>query len=130
MTSPAGTGVTVTLAADVHAPKFARDYAARFLGRLDPDFIETAKLVVSELVTNAVEHTYGRRPVELVMAARENDVYLAVRDYARGVPMRALEPHAKSSGRGLMIVDALADRWGWHAVSGGKIVWCSIGFDG
>jgi anti-sigma regulatory factor (Ser/Thr protein kinase) len=125
--TPTETGITLSMAADVFAPRKARKAACDYLTGMSDTCIEACELIADELVTNAVEHTYGRRPVELVVAIRDDGVYIAVRDYAAGAPHRAMEPHTGTSGRGLMIVDALASRWGWNQVAGGKVVWAIAG---
>jgi anti-sigma regulatory factor (Ser/Thr protein kinase) len=115
------------LAPDVHAPRTARRIAARYARRLDKGVADTVKLIVSELVTNAVTATYGMQSVELILAIRERDVYIAVADRAAGVPQQRA-PHLDDSGRGMMIVAALSDEWGYAPCDSGKLVYATIGF--
>ena len=91
---------------------------------------DSAMLVVSELVTNAVLH--GRPPIELGMSRAGDDVRIEVFD---------ADPHAdaiapvwepvpeRSGGRGLRIVNALAHQWGVEPTPEGKMVWAVVGLD-
>jgi anti-sigma regulatory factor (Ser/Thr protein kinase) len=89
--------------------------------------IDTAALLVSEVVTNAILH--ARTTVTLTVEVSDEVVRIAVRD---GSPMRprlhAFAP-TSATGRGLRLLDALARRWGVDAdpVTGGKIVWFEVG---
>lgn len=89
---------------------------------------EDVELVVSELVTNAVVHgAKGRDPHVLLVLMRFGATLLAkVYD-----PGTQIGPHAQhgsdsESGRGLMIVDSLAERWGAHASPDGKCLWAEL----
>ena len=89
------------------------------------------RLLVSELVTNAVRHAGLRRDdrIRLVVAVRESDVRVEVHDPGRGFTQRAPRPDpARTSGWGLYLVDELADRWGVEGAGRGTRVWFE--FDG
>ena len=93
-----------------------------------PAGAETARLVVSELVTNAIMH--GAEPVEVEVVIRsEGDVVrLAVSD---GDPDTScvLAPITRSDrpgGRGLRIVSALTRCWGTTGRADGKTVWAEF----
>ncbi len=89
------------------------------LGRIADD----AALVVSELMTNAV-NTAPAADVALYLAADSDRLTLLVWDASPELPTRHQHDDDAMSGRGLEIIDALADRWGsWGPVSGGKVVW-------
>ncbi|MFE6189185.1 ATP-binding protein [Streptomyces sp. NPDC056465] len=82
-------------------------------------------LCVSELATNALLH--GVPPgrgflVRLRLVGEGRELLVEVHDSGGGVPM-VREPCGES-GRGLMLVDALADRWGVGERDPGKVVWC------
>ena len=85
------------------------------------DLEDDAALLVTELTTNALAHTPGGFAVELHIDGGTVDV--DVRDDAPPFdrPPASL-PHA-SGGRGLEIVDVLADDWGVHERERGKTVW-------
>ncbi|MFJ6213091.1 ATP-binding protein [Streptomyces sp. NPDC092296] len=87
--------------------------------------MEVAELLVGELVTNAVQHT-GGRTVGVRLARRPGWLRVEVRDPSRALPclIRA-EPDA-DTGRGLVLVDALSERWGADLLSRGKGVWFEL----
>ena len=88
------------------------------------DQVDTAVLLVSELVTNAVRHAHG--PCALVVNVAGDDVELAVEDGDPQAPVARDAQGLEESGRGLLLVRALADRWGVRAVPGGKAIWFSL----
>ncbi|WP_155057531.1 ATP-binding protein [Streptomyces blattellae] len=99
---------------------------------LPDETAEAAALVVSELASNAVRHAWG--PTVRVIVDRPSDdrVYLAVVDRApRRTPELGKPGDGDVSGRGLVLVDALSDRWGYdqlgpHRRPWGKRVWSEL----
>jgi CheY-like chemotaxis protein len=86
---------------------------------------EIANLLVSEVVTNAVVH--GRSASRLSIESRGDALCVQVTDWGGGaVVMRPLLPLAMG-GRGLHIVDALADVWGTISTPRSKTVWFEMG---
>ena len=87
-----------------------------------------AELVLSELVTNAVKH--GTRPDQRIRVGFELDqhsLYIAVEDPSKARPTGLPQTMGQETGRGLLLVDALAEEWGCEARDGvGKRVWCRI----
>ncbi len=110
------------------APR-ARHHARRVLADWDLGALgETAELVVSELVTNAVRacHTAGPgRPVRLRLASDRARVLIEVQDVSPLPPVPADATAEDESGRGLCLVEAMSAAWDWypHRASGGKVVW-------
>lgn len=88
--------------------------------------VDAVLVVVSELVTNAVLH--GGTEVEVLVDLRDDGVRLEVRDGDPSHPPVPREPSPRAvGGRGLGIVDALADEWGWQRTGeDGKVVWCEL----
>ncbi|WP_062429989.1 ATP-binding SpoIIE family protein phosphatase [Herbidospora daliensis] len=85
--------------------------------------IPTAELLASELVTNAVRAT--ARPIT-VRLLRTDHLLCEVSDDDHRMP-RLREPgRFDDEGRGLFVVNQLADRWGTSRVAGGKTVWFSL----
>jgi anti-sigma regulatory factor (Ser/Thr protein kinase) len=92
------------------------------LARLTDD----AGLILSELVTNTVVHASGMKVGIWLMSDRERLVIM-VSDPCPYMPVRAEARDADElSGRGLVIVDALAERWGAYRVPEGKVVWAML----
>ncbi|WP_329455547.1 ATP-binding protein [Streptomyces sp. NBC_01497] len=89
---------------------------------LSPDLTEHAVLLVSELVGNAVRHT-GARVFGLRMLRRRGWIRIEVRDPSRGLPCLMPVQAMDVSGRGLFLVDKLADRWGVDLLPRGKNTW-------
>ena len=85
---------------------------------------EDALLVMSELVTNAVEH--AGTPLVLLVSFTGSTVLI---DVHAGSPVEPqLQPLDTSTlrGRGLQFVDALAHSWSWRADEDGKTVWAEM----
>ena len=88
------------------------------------EVVEPARLVVSELATNAIKHAGSGFDVEIDIGPI---VRLAVYDEQPGDVLPLALDGISLSGRGLRIVAALADRWGVEAVGAGKRVWWEVG---
>jgi anti-sigma regulatory factor (Ser/Thr protein kinase) len=84
-------------------------------------------LLTSELVTNAVR--YEDSPaVMLDIACSCGQLRIDVHDSSRAMPAPADVPADAETGRGLIIVAALADEWGFYATPGGKAVYFALTF--
>lgn len=89
-----------------------------------PERADTAELLVSELVTNALQH--GRGPVGLSVFASLDRVHFQIAD-ADPLPLRPrAAKEADLDGRGLHLVDQLALGWGTRHTPVGKIVWFDL----
>jgi anti-sigma regulatory factor (Ser/Thr protein kinase) len=87
---------------------------------------ETVEHIVSELVTNSIEHAQCVSVTVLLMYAT-GMLRLEVRDQdADNVPELKSPGPGDVDGRGLVIVQALSDRWGVRVTSAGKTVWCEF----
>ena len=106
------------------ARRFVGDFCAS--ARLPTGVGETAPLLASELVTNAVLHGRTRAVIEATLSA--GVLRVAVRDEGRGRPaMDAYPGLAAEGGRGLLIVSKLSTRWGVEPdADGGKAVWFEL----
>jgi len=113
----------MTLVPDARSVAEAR--RAVFAGlcpRQDERTRETAVLLTSELVTNAI--TYGTPPIELeVDCSDDHELLVRVSDTAPGLPHRERPSADDVHGRGLGITAALSDEWGVEPTPAGKIVW-------
>ena len=84
---------------------------------------EAARLVLSELASNAVRH--ARTPFEVTV--RVSDVvWIGVRDASRRQPRVLFATAQDVSGRGLLVVSRLATRWGIDWRDGNKVVWAEL----
>ncbi|MEU9301704.1 ATP-binding protein [Streptomyces sp. NPDC048269] len=90
----------------------------------DEPLAETLILLISELVTNAVVHTGC--PAVLRMLFGEPGVRVEVADTSDRAPAPRQAAGDDTGGRGLELVDGLADRWGWQREGAGKRIWCEI----
>ncbi|WP_328299388.1 ATP-binding protein [Streptomyces sp. NBC_00435] len=90
----------------------------------DEPLAETLILLISELVTNAVVHTGC--PAVLRMLFGEPGVRVEVADASDRAPSPRQAAGDDTGGRGLELVDGLADRWGWQREGAGKRIWCEI----
>ncbi len=96
----------------------------RALAQENDDVLDTAELLTSELVTNALLHA-GTDLVVHVEA--ENDVVrVAVDDGCDTGPRLGSPETIDLGGRGMPLVASLADRWGWEPLSIGKRVWFEV----
>ncbi|MFE9612126.1 SpoIIE family protein phosphatase [Streptomyces sp. NPDC006012] len=85
------------------------------------------ELVADELITNALMHTEGSATVTVrVLLGRERRLRVEVEDSSSALPRRREAGESEVSGRGLLLVDRLADVWGVEARGGGKCVWCEF----
>ncbi|MEV7016691.1 ATP-binding protein [Streptomyces sp. NPDC093991] len=96
----------------------------------DEPLAETLILLVSELVTNAVVHTGCPAVLRLSLpgadATGEVAVRLEVADRSDRAPVPRCVGGEATGGRGLALVDGLADRWGWSTEGTGKRIWCEL----
>ncbi|MGO9029535.1 MAG: ATP-binding protein [Acidimicrobiales bacterium] len=93
------------------------------LARLEPD----ASLLATELVTNGLRHGAGSRWMRLSVRAGRLRIAVADRQ-PMGSPRRQHPSLTAESGRGLAMVEAMADTWGTRRLRlrGGKVVWCEL----
>ena len=117
------------------APACARALVSLTLSSWDMGHLaDSADLVASELVTNAVNASspYYRDAridvIRMCLFADRRLVLIEVWDEAAGVPRPRAPGKFEEGGRGLTLVDAIADRWGWWPAAGrrGKCVWAEL----
>ncbi|MFF7730529.1 ATP-binding protein [Streptomyces sp. NPDC008001] len=100
---------------------------------VDEPLAETLILLISELVTNAVVHTGCPAVLRMLFpggagmpGACGGTVRVEVADISARPPRRRCAGGEDTGGRGLELVDGLADRWGWQAEGSGKRIWCEV----
>ncbi|MGR6321924.1 ATP-binding protein [Micromonospora soli] len=90
-----------------------------------PELAEPACIAVTEMVNNVVAH--AGTPMTVRVAPRGSALQLAVRDHSTRRPAYAgLAPLTSTGGRGLLLIDTVARRWGSTPLGGGKVVWCVL----
>ncbi|MES4886641.1 ATP-binding protein [Streptomyces sp. NPDC096012] len=114
------------------ARRWARSRLAGSGIAADEPLAENLILLVSELVTNAVVHT-GRPavlrlslPGQVTGTAPSVTVRVEVTDASSRAPVPRCAAGDATGGRGLALVDCLADRWGWSPEGAGKSIWCEL----
>jgi anti-anti-sigma regulatory factor len=107
------------------SPCQARHCVDDLLASAPADCRATARLVTSELVTNALRHV--RDQFTLSLALTDDDLLIAVTDADCHIPtLGPLDPSAEG-GRGLHLVESLSTCWGVRPIyKGGKTVWSRI----
>jgi anti-sigma regulatory factor (Ser/Thr protein kinase) len=104
----------------------ARRYVASALERLGCDAVaEDAEQIVTELVANALNHTRCQR-FRLSVRRTEGWVRIGVGDQSHEAPTPTGAGQESESGRGLLMVDRLAGRWGYDVHPWGKVVWADL----
>jgi hypothetical protein len=141
----------LTLAALPDVPYWARRHIADVLPKWGAgSLVKSAQLVATELLTNALKHsgtqmelpeavaTAGRAlPAQPVLPRKGDGVtvglrlsygvgrlLIEVRDRSEAPPAATLPDFVSEGGRGLFVVSAFCEQWGWCLVAGGgKVVW-------
>jgi anti-sigma regulatory factor (Ser/Thr protein kinase) len=111
------------------ARKWARSRLAGSGIAADEPLAETLVLLVSELVTNAVVHTGLPAVLRLCLPrvlTERSTVRVEVADACGRAPQPRCAEGDATGGRGLALVDGLADRWGWVMEGAGKRIWCEL----
>ncbi|MFE0137538.1 ATP-binding protein [Streptomyces sp. NPDC059037] len=119
------------------ARRWARSRLAGSGIGVDEPLAETLILLISELVTNAVVHTGCPAVLRMVLpdtpdVAEEaagqgaGTVRVEVADASARPPRPRHADGEETNGRGLELVDGLADRWGWQPEGAGKSIWCEV----
>jgi anti-sigma regulatory factor (Ser/Thr protein kinase) len=85
-----------------------------------------AELVVSELLTNAIQA--GCSTAVVNVSLHPSHVLLSVQDDAPGQPQSRLPLPEDEHGRGLHVVGQLVRRWGVRRIEGGKEVWAELAY--
>jgi anti-sigma regulatory factor (Ser/Thr protein kinase) len=126
---PVPPAASAALAPDARAPAACRELVARACHEWHLDrWQRLMQLLASELVTNAVTH--ARTPLSFTVRLFRGALQVAVRDgdprlvdHPPGGPYRL---PAGEAGRGLLLLEALADDWGCAPTGDGKVIWASV----
>jgi anti-sigma regulatory factor (Ser/Thr protein kinase) len=111
--------------AELRSAAQARHHAERVLSRWGLDSVlDVARLLVSELVVNAVTHAGSAADLSLCIVGPRLRVEVSDRSPVAPQP-KEYSPTAPD-GRGLLILDDLADAWGVDVAQSGKTVWFEL----
>ncbi|UXY20015.1 ATP-binding protein [Streptomyces cynarae] len=91
------------------------------------DVVDSAQLCVSELVANVINHVGRGTPSTLAVSMSGTHLRIEVRDPdTRALPTLLDAGAEAESGRGVALVDAVADRWGVQLLADQKVTWCEL----
>ena len=107
--------------ARLHARQVVREWGL-------PDLADTAELLVSELMTNAIRASAGILcpAVALWLFSDGRCVAIQVWDGSSEMPLRRDADADSESGRGLLLVESLSTEWGSYRKADGKVVWAVV----
>ena len=114
------------------APGCARTWTCRILLEWQlTGLLDSAELIVSELVTNAMlaSRPQGRSFIRLSLTLDQGELGVFVRDYCRGTPQPRNAGDEDENGRGLLLVEAMSSRSEWYPPEDGvpgKVVWAAL----
>jgi len=127
LAAPPGLGrLTLDLGPEVSAAATARRLVDRAVDDWDLTALrDPARLVMTELVSNAVRHAGTSLAISL--ALQQDAVHLSVRDHDPSLPvLRGPVAPTVEGGRGLLVVELLSRAWGITPTPDGKVVWASL----
>ena len=114
----------IELPGDVASCSEARRFVQKTLAKAADDVRNSATLLISEVVANAVLHASGPVTVEV---QQEGSAYrIAVSDGSTTPPTEKDYRADDATGRGLHLLDCLAAAWGWKRSDTGKVVWFDL----
>ncbi|MFG1989140.1 ATP-binding protein [Actinoplanes sp. NPDC048988] len=119
--------VSLELEPSVGAARQSRELITESCGRWDcPELAGPACIVVTELVNNVVAHAHT--PMIVLLATHGEGMSVAVRDRSATVPSfdGTPVPVTAYGGRGMLLIDSVATRWGSLVLDGGKVVWALL----
>ena len=91
------------------------------------EVVEVVTLLVSEMVTNAVLH--AGTEVTLRIGHEGRSVRVEVSDRSEAIPTVRQTSDDASTGRGMWLIEELADAWGQQVRGDGKCVWFEVALD-
>ena len=122
---------TLTATVDLRPTARSVPTARRVVGELltawsAPHDRQDAELLATELVANVVDHAGGESVLTLEVSLSGSWLRIAVADGSAVRPVVRELDHQAPRGRGMLIVEAIADRWGAEDHHGGKRVWLEL----
>jgi len=101
----------------------ARHFVREALRGQPLESAELAELMTSELATNSVRHAHSKFEITILLG---QEIRVEVRDCGGGDPERLSPSPEDPSGRGLLIVESMAEQWGVRRSERGKTVWFTL----
>jgi DNA-binding NarL/FixJ family response regulator len=124
-------GVTRSVSARLPAAPESAGEGRRLLRSVaaeeDIGLLDSAELLVSELVTNSVVHASSSPTVNIQVTA--STVRVEVHDDDPTLPEIVTADSERTGGRGVFLVDQIASRWGAEPRGSGKVVWFELDRD-
>jgi serine/threonine-protein kinase RsbW len=108
---------------DTAAVRRTRRFVADALDGVSGEIVENAILMTSELASNSVRHAKSRFTVEVEVDVSGDAIRIEVTDDGGGRPSKRTPGSNEVTGRGLLIIDHLADDWGTTTRAGRTTVW-------
>ncbi|MBZ9644126.1 ATP-binding protein [Streptomyces sp. PSKA30] len=91
------------------------------------DITDAAQLCMSELVANVIKHVGQGTPATLEVSLKGTHLRIAVNDPdTRALPTLVAAATDSEAGRGMALIDAVADRWGVQVHGDRKVTWCEL----
>lgn len=117
----------VDLPPAVHSVPLARHLVLDLIGAWGaPQDRDDAALLVTEVMTNVVDHVGGEASLTLELESSDGWLRISVIDGSSVRPVVRELDTGSPRGRGLRLVQAIADRWGSEDHDGGKRVWFEL----
>ncbi len=112
---------------DLSAPAYVRQWLSDMLNGSDvtTEVLGDTILVVDELVTNSIVH--AATPIVVTLEYSRDACRCSVRDRCATGPLPRLVERADGTGRGLRLVNAIANAWGVERSASGTTVWAEVG---
>jgi anti-sigma regulatory factor (Ser/Thr protein kinase) len=115
----------MTLPPEPRSAGAARHFVADHVrGVLPQSVTEVAVLLTSELVTNVIVH--ARTPMQLTVDVTDEALRVAIGDQVPKTPVQRRIEGTRLTGRGMHLVESLANDWGVEPTPAGKTVWFEL----
>ncbi|MFS8201609.1 ATP-binding protein [Streptomyces sp. CWNU-52B] len=129
LAGPRSTQYRMRLSVGEHSPRYVRRIVRSCLREWEmAELIEAVELGVTELLANVVRHVPDRRCVFLLLRQTAG-VRVEIADGSSRLPVPPTDLSLDAEGgRGLVLLDAVVDKWGVESrAGGGKVVWFECG---
>jgi anti-sigma regulatory factor (Ser/Thr protein kinase) len=130
--APTEQSALLELGAVLSSPRDARAWTRQILREWQlASLADDAEAIIAELVTNAVRASAGldQSAICLALAFDSCELAILVSDGSPDLPQAQHPANDAESGRGLLMVEALSDSYGWYRLEGdaaGKVVWAEL----